>query len=94
MKSTTKLILTLKIYFLPGCFACQLAQRHKIKRLLKKSLILKINIQYSTDCISDPISIGLTPISLDNDVHSGESDGDNNRLAQPERSKRHSTMEK
>lgn len=73
--STTKLFVTLKIYFVPGCSACKAAQENFIKNILKKSETLQIYVEYYQDCSLFPIISGTTLITLDNDITNNEISG-------------------
>ena len=71
MPSTSKLSLFLQLYFLDGCFACDSKRRNSIKKIFKKSLSLKIYTEYFTSCALDAVTIGTTPITLDDDISDG-----------------------
>ena len=81
MPSTSKLTVVLNLYFLDGCVACGARERKLIKKLFKKGLALQIYIEYYIDCILDPITVGTTSITLDDDI------SDSNGISAPKRSR-------
>ena len=71
MSSTSKLLLSLKLYFRQGCFLCKLREQKLIKAIFKKGLTFNIHTEYYTSCALDPIATGATSMALDADISDG-----------------------
>ena len=81
MTSTSKLSLILLVYFPEGCFACIMKRRNAIKKIFKRKLRLMIRLEYFTSCLLDSVTIGTTPVTLDDDI------SDSNGISSPKQSR-------
>ncbi len=68
MSSTSTLSLTLKLYFVRGCFACRAREEKLIENIFKKDLSINVYTEYYTNCVLDPTTVGTTQITLDDDI--------------------------
>ncbi len=68
-------MLTLKIYFLQECEACNLFQENLIKKILNQGQMITVYVEYYEDCSLAPIVVGSTLMTLNNDINNDQISG-------------------